>query len=70
MYKSYKFRMYPDDNQKILIHKTFGCVRFIYNYFLNKCNLNGYMKSFDMCKEVKQSLTKRNHLLKQRICFV
>ena len=53
MYKAYKFRMYPDDNQKILIHKTFGCVRFIYNYFLNKCNLNGYMKSFDMCNEVK-----------------
>ena len=53
MYKAYKFRMYPDDNQKNLIHKTFGCVRFIYNYFLNKCNLNGYMKSFDMCKEVK-----------------
>ena len=53
MYKAYKFRMYPDDNQRNLIHKTFGCVRFIYNYFLNKCNLNGYMKSFDMCKEVK-----------------
>ncbi|HIS38644.1 MAG TPA: helix-turn-helix domain-containing protein, partial [Candidatus Onthousia faecavium] len=23
-YKAYKFRLYPTDNQKVLIHKTFG----------------------------------------------
>ena len=34
MYKAYKFRLYPNDNQKILINKTFGCTRFIYNHFL------------------------------------
>ena len=34
-YKAYKFRLYPTDNQKILIHKTFGCVRFVYNHFLD-----------------------------------
>lgn len=54
MYKAYKFRMYPDDNQKILINKTFGCYRFIYNYFLDKCKLNGYIKAFDMCNELKE----------------
>ena len=26
MYKTYKFRMYPNDKQKELIHKNFGCV--------------------------------------------
>lgn len=40
MYKAYKFRMYPDNNPIILINKTFGCVRFVYNYFLNKCKIN------------------------------
>lgn len=53
MYKAYKFRMYPNDSQKILIHKTFGCYRFVYNYFLDKCRTNGYTKAFDMCKELK-----------------
>ena len=34
MNKAYKFRIYPDEEQKILISKTFGCVRFIYNKML------------------------------------
>jgi len=32
--KAYKFRIYPDDTQKIMFAKTFGCVRFIYNKML------------------------------------
>lgn len=52
MYKTYKFRLYPNDNQKTLIHKTFGCSRFIYNYFLDQCKNNGYKKAFDMIKEL------------------
>lgn len=31
---SYKFRLYPNRDQEILILKTFGCVRFIYNKML------------------------------------
>ena len=31
---SYKFRIYPNTEQQILIQKTFGCTRFVYNYFL------------------------------------
>ena len=54
MYKAYKFRMYPDNNQIILINKTFGCVRFVYNYFLNKCKCNKYYRISDMCKELKE----------------
>ena len=54
MYKAYKFKLYPDDNQKMLINKTFGCTRFIYNYFLNKCKEEGYKKAYDMCKELKE----------------
>lgn len=33
---TYKFRIYPNEKQKQLIEKTFGCCRFVYNYFLNK----------------------------------
>ncbi len=40
MYKAYKFRLYPNNNQEILINKIFGCTRFIYNYFLSICNEN------------------------------
>ncbi len=53
MYKAYRFRLYPNDSQRTLIHKTFGCVRFVYNYFLDKCKKNGYIKAYDMCKELK-----------------
>lgn len=31
---SYKFRIYPNTEQQILIQKTFGCARFVYNHFL------------------------------------
>ena len=31
---AYKFRLYPNKEQEVLIQKTFGCVRFIYNHFL------------------------------------
>ena len=34
--KSYKYRIYPNKKQQELIHKTFGCTRFVYNYYLNK----------------------------------
>ena len=34
--KAYKFRLYPTNEQETLINKTFGCTRFVYNYYLNK----------------------------------
>ena len=36
--KAYKFRIYPNKAQEILIAKTLGCSRFVFNYFLNKWN--------------------------------
>lgn len=35
MNKSFKIRIYPNKEQQILIDKTFGCTRFIYNFMLN-----------------------------------
>ncbi len=34
--KAYKFRIYPNEEQKILFAQTFGCVRLVYNYYLEK----------------------------------
>lgn len=34
MEKAYKYRIYPTIEQKILIAKTFGCARFVFNYYL------------------------------------
>lgn len=34
MIKAYKYRIYPTDEQKIYLAKTFGCTRFIYNQML------------------------------------
>ena len=35
MNKSFKIRIYPNQEQQVLIDKTFGCVRYVYNYMLN-----------------------------------
>lgn len=65
MNKAYKFRIYPNTEQKELLAKTFGCVRFIYNKMLadkiehykntgEKLNNTPaqYKKEFEWLKEV------------------
>ena len=37
-HKAYKYRIYPTKEQEVLITKTIGCSRFIYNHFLAKWN--------------------------------
>ena len=34
MIETYKFRLYPTEEQKVLLAKHFGSVRFIYNWAL------------------------------------
>ncbi|MHB1622868.1 MAG: helix-turn-helix domain-containing protein, partial [Cuniculiplasma sp.] len=38
MFKAYRFRMYPNDDQKILIEKHIGSCRFVWNHFLDLRN--------------------------------
>ena len=33
---SYKFRLYPNKEQENLIQRTFGCTRYVFNYFLSQ----------------------------------
>ena len=62
---AYKFRIYPNNEQKIIFAKTFGCVRFIYNHMLadkikyyeeTKQKLNNtpaqYKREYEWLKEV------------------
>ncbi|WP_419879387.1 IS200/IS605 family element RNA-guided endonuclease TnpB [Brevibacillus centrosporus] len=37
-HKAFRFRIYPTAEQAALIHKTMGCSRFVFNYFLTKWN--------------------------------
>jgi len=56
IHRTYKFRIYPNKEQEIFFAKHFGCVRFIYNYFLTE-------KS-DMYKKIGQSDNYNNQSLK------
>lgn len=47
--KAYKFRIYPNKEQEILIAKTIGCSRFVFNHFLAQWN--------DTYKETGKGLT-------------
>ena len=57
MYRAFKFRLYPNKEQKILINKTFGCSRFVYNYYLSKIKnskyINAYTNISDYVNELK-----------------
>ena len=55
--KSYKYRIYPKDEQKKQLAKTFGCTRFVYNYYLDK-----KIKLYEEKKETLSKIDCNNHL--------
>ena len=56
MYKAYKFRIYPNEEQRCLINKSFGCARFVYNYYLNKIIKDGYISANACIKDYVDNL--------------
>ena len=55
--KAHKVRLYPTAEQEVQMAKTFGCVRFVYNYMLARQQENyktgeQYISNFTMQKEV------------------
>ncbi|MGM0524539.1 MAG: RNA-guided endonuclease TnpB family protein, partial [Bacillota bacterium] len=52
----YKFRLYPTDEQVVMIHKTFGCVRFVYNKMLAE-----RIETYENLKDDKEALKKVKH---------
>ena len=64
IYRTYKFRIYPTDEQRILINKTLGCKRFVYNYYLNYLKDNNVINRFDLNKDLPK-LKEENEFLKE-----
>lgn len=52
--KAYKFRLYPTEEQAHLMHKTFGCVRFVYNTMLAERK-----ETYEKFKDDKEALKKQ-----------
>ena len=51
MYKSYRFRFYPNKKQLELINKAFGSSRYVYNYYLDKMKNKGYVSASTNIKD-------------------
>jgi len=47
MLKGYKFRLYPNEEQKTYLAKTFGCTRFVYNKMLAE-RIKSYEENKDL----------------------
>ena len=54
--KGYRYRIYPTHGQAVLINKTFGCVRFIYNKMLAD-----RIAIYEKYKDDKESLRKQKY---------
>ena len=70
MLKAYKYRLYPNEEQKAEFIQHFGAVRFVYNWLLEQ-KIKAYkiegkrLSRFDLNKMVVHSLKKENEWLKE-----
>lgn len=62
MYRAFRYRFYPTPSQEVLLRKTMGCSRFVYNHFLalrikeyttNKTSIS-YKKTSSLLTELKK----------------
>lgn len=67
--KGFKFRIYPTKEQEILIIKTLGCSRFVFNHFLAKWEetykTTGAGLSYSLCSEELPSMKDELKWLKE-----
>ena len=69
MMKAFKFRLYPNKSQEIIISKSIGCNRFVYNHFLAK-RKNAYESNketinYNACPALLTALKKELDWLKE-----
>src|SRR5690625_3940299 len=67
LHKAYKFRIYPNKEQRVLISKTIGCARFVFNHFLHLWN-ETYLKtgkglSYHSCSAMLPKMKKEESTL-------
>lgn len=66
MIKAYKYRLHPNREQRIFFEKSFGCVRYIYNWALSK-RIEAYqtdnrrINSIELCRMLTK-LKKQNEM--------
>ena len=70
MLKSYKYRIYPNEEQKVLFAKTFGCVRYVYNWGLETKEKFYHEKKESISRyalqdKLRNGLKKENEWLKE-----
>lgn len=69
MEKAYRYRIYPNEEQKNFISRTFGCCRFVYNYYLDKRVLeyqeNGVTLTYQECSADMKYLKETYEWLKE-----
>lgn len=67
MFKAFRYRIYPNEKQRIVIHKTIGCSRFVYNHFLDKWNTaydeTGKGLSYTTCSSLLTLLKKEDETI-------
>jgi len=67
--KAYKFRIYQNEEQKVLLAKTFGYVRLVYNYYLDMriktYEDNKQSLSYNDCAKDLVSFKKEKDFLKE-----
>ena len=56
IYKTYKFRLYPNNEQETLLNKTFGCTRFVFNHMLAERK-----ETYERLKDDKEKLKKHKY---------
>lgn len=57
MNKAIKIRLFPTKEQEILMFKSIGCSRFVYNWALNKCNERYEQGEKYSIKEIRKEFT-------------
>ena len=59
--KAIRYRVYPNVEQEILLRKSFGCRRFLYNQLLEKAERDHedgkkLLSLYDMCKYIRREV--------------
>ena len=62
---TYKYRIYPSLEQVIQLSKTFGCTRYIFNYYLDKSQNNNYKSKVENNNHCNRTLKEELPWLKE-----